>query len=204
MHSAQNYDHLIQECSGFLSEQQLRNHFTLYQGYVKKMNEIASLLDKADRSSANYSFGEYSELRRREPVAYNGTYLHELYFGNLGKKDQPLPTPLKEKIDTFFANKDSFFSDIKAIVASGHGWCLVTYDMISGKIRNQFVQGEHHVGLLSNQYVLLAIDGWEHAYFMDYGTKKADYVSSALLHINWSEVYARLSRVELIAKPAGV
>ena len=38
-----------------------------------------------DRTLANYSFGEYSELRRREAVAFNGTYMHELYFENLNK-----------------------------------------------------------------------------------------------------------------------
>ena len=75
-HAPINYDHLISECSAFLSENQLKAHFTLYQGYVKKLNEIEEKLAKADPTTANYSYSEYSELRRREPVAYNGTVLH--------------------------------------------------------------------------------------------------------------------------------
>src|SRR5262249_45499942 len=78
-----NYDHLVGKIKG-LSEAQLKNHFTLYQGYVKKLNEIEQRLATADKATANYSYGEYSELKRREPVAYNGTYLHEMYFDNLG------------------------------------------------------------------------------------------------------------------------
>ena len=68
-HAPINYDHLISECSAFLSENQLKAHFTLYQGYVKKLNEIEEKLAKADPTTANYSYSEYSELRRREPVA---------------------------------------------------------------------------------------------------------------------------------------
>ena len=66
-HTPKNYDQLIAECAGFLSENQLKAHFTLYQGYVKKLNEIEERLAKADPTTANYSFSEYSELRRREP-----------------------------------------------------------------------------------------------------------------------------------------
>lgn len=51
---------------------------------------------------------------------------------------------------------------------------------------------EHHVGLLANQAVLLAIDCWEHAYAQDYGTQKAEYVEGVLQHLNWRVVEARL------------
>ena len=47
-HTPKNYDQLIAECAGFLSENQLKAHFTLYQGYVKKLNEIEERLAKAD------------------------------------------------------------------------------------------------------------------------------------------------------------
>ena len=67
-HEPKDFRRLISECQGFLSEKQLQAHFTLYQGYVKKLNEIESSLQQADREKANYSYSEYSELRRREPV----------------------------------------------------------------------------------------------------------------------------------------
>ena len=73
-----NFDHLLGGRAKGLSDEQLQAHFKLYHGYVEKLNEIRERLDGADRSSPNYSFNEYSELKRREPVAYNGTVLHEL------------------------------------------------------------------------------------------------------------------------------
>ena len=76
-HEPKDFRRLVSECRGFLSEKQLDAHFTLYQGYVKKLNEIWDKLGNADRSAPNYSYNEYSELKRREPVAFNGTVLHE-------------------------------------------------------------------------------------------------------------------------------
>src|SRR5437868_1334491 len=146
-HEAKNFENLISECKAFLSEKQLKAHFTLYQGYVKKLNEIEEALGKSDRT-ANYSFATYSELRRREPVAYNGTVLHELYFQNLGAPGQEAPAAFKKAVEASFGSWDGWIADVKAIVGSGHGWCQVLFDWNYMKVRNNFVQGEHHVGLL--------------------------------------------------------
>lgn len=200
MNEAKTFDHLIKDCAAFLSEGQLKAHFALYQGYVKKLNEIEERLSKADRATANYSFGEYSELRRREPVAYNGTVLHELYFEGLSTPGQTMPAPFKSAVTQSFGSVDAWVADVRAIVGSGHGWCLTTYDWRFQKLRNNFVQSEHHVGLLPSQTVLLAIDAWEHAYFMDYGTRKPDYLTGVLAHTNWDAVAGRLSLTPLLDK----
>jgi len=192
-HTNKNFEHLLGECKAFLSEKQLQAHFTLYQGYVKKLNEIEEKLAKADPTTANYSFSEYSELRRREPVAYNGTVLHELYFANLGAPDGSPSPDFKKAVESSFGTWDAFIADIKGIVGSGHGWALVTYDHNFNRVRTNQVQGEHHIGLLPEQQILLAIDAWEHAYFLDYGTKKPDYLAGVLKHINWSTVDKRFA-----------
>lgn len=194
-HAPVNYDHLISECNGFLSENQLKAHFTLYQGYVKKLNEIEEKLAKADPTTANYSFSEYSELRRREPVAYNGTVLHQLYFANLGGAGGTPPEGLKKLIEASFGSWDAWIADIKGIVGSGHGWCLTTYDHNFGRVRNSQVQSEHHVGLFANQEILIAIDAWEHAYFLDFGTKKPDYLAGTLKHLNWQAIGQRCQSI---------
>ncbi|HEX2572715.1 MAG TPA: Fe-Mn family superoxide dismutase [Polyangia bacterium] len=187
----QNFDRLIGEMQGALSENQLRAHFTLYQGYVKKLNEIEAALPTADRTSGNYSYSAYSELRRREPVAYNGTFLHEMYFHNLGAAGQTPPEAFKKGVEQSFGSWDNWIADVKACIASAHGWTLVGWDYNTHCIRNNLVQSEHHVGLLVNMQVFLAIDHWEHAYMIDYGIKKPDYTAAMLKHINWSVVGER-------------
>ena len=186
-----NYEHLIGKIKG-LSEQQLRNHFTLYQGYVKKLGEIEQKLGTVDKSTPNYSYNDYSELKRREPVAYNGTFLHELYFDNLGGEGTSAPEPFKKAIGEAFGSWDSYIADVKAACGSAHGWVLTCYGYSDQKVRNVLVPSEHHVGLCVDTQVVVAIDCWEHAYFMDYGTKKPDYIAAVLASINWTTIGERI------------
>ncbi|MBI4510440.1 MAG: hypothetical protein HY698_12455 [Deltaproteobacteria bacterium] len=187
-----NYDHLIGKIPG-LSEAQLKAHFTLYQGYVKKLNEIEEKLSTADRSAPNYSFNEFSELKRREPVAFNGTYLHEAYFENLAADGGTPPESFKKAATAAFGSVDNWLSDVKAGLLSAHGWVLTTWSYPDSRLRNVLVQSEHHVGHLIDQQVVIAVDAWEHAYFLDYGAKKADYVATVLKSINWKAVSDRIA-----------
>jgi len=196
-HQARDYDHLLAQCHGFLSEAQLRAHFELYRGYVKQLNEIEAALVTASRQEASYRFGAYSELRRREPVAYNGTVLHELYFDNLGPRQGEVPAAFRQSEERAFGSWDSAMADLKAMSESAHGWVLVTYDWNFQRARHNLVHSEHHSGLLANQAVLLAIDCWEHAYFLDYPGRKDEYVQGVLSHLNWAVVQQRLGRVSL-------
>jgi superoxide dismutase, Fe-Mn family len=200
IHQVKDYGRLLAQCYGFLSEAQLRAHFELYHGYVKKLNEIEVLLDSTAREGANYSFAAYSELRRREPVAYNGTFLHELYFGNLGPAKGEVPAAFRQAEAKAFGSWDDAMADLKAMALSTHGWVLVTCDLASGTLRHNLVHSEHDGGLFANQAVLLAIDCWEHAYFLDYSLRKNDYVEGVLIHVNWAAVQVRLDRALLPAR----
>jgi Fe-Mn family superoxide dismutase len=199
IHQAKDYGRLVAQCHAFLSEAQLRAHFELYHGYVKKLNEIEALLTTTAREAANYSFAAYSELRRREPVAYNGTVLHELYFGNLGPPKAEVPAAFRQAEEKAFGSWDNALADLKAMTQSTHGWVLVTCDLGSERLRHNLVHSEHDGGLFANQAVLLAIDCWEHAYFLDYSLRKSDYVEGVLSHLNWAVVKVRLDRALLPA-----
>src|SRR5436190_514995 len=144
-HEARNFDHLLGKVQG-ISENQLKQHFTLYQGYVKKINEIEEKLAKADKSAPNYSFNEYSELKRREPVPFNGTYLHELYFENLvGPGAQPSDALKKAATDSF-GSWDDLIKDARAAGTSTTGWVLTTRSRVDGKLHN-YICYEHHLNI---------------------------------------------------------
>jgi Fe-Mn family superoxide dismutase len=188
-----NFEHLIGKVQG-LSEAQLRAHFTLYGGYVTKLNEIEQKLGSADRSKPNYSFNEYSELKRREPVAFNGTFLHELYFENLTAPGGEPGAEFKKVIGgSEFGSHENWLADVKASLASAHGWVITTWSYADGKLRNNLIQSEHHVGLFVGQEVLSAIDAWEHAYFLDYGTKKPDYIAAMFKALDYDVIEKRLA-----------
>ena len=80
MYTAKNYEHLL-GTTGF-SDALLKNHFTLYEGYVKNTNtaleKLETLAKEGKRNQA-----EYMEIKRRFGWEWDGMRLHELYFGNM-------------------------------------------------------------------------------------------------------------------------
>src|SRR5271170_2722096 len=191
---AKNFDHLLGGNAKGLSDTQLKAHFTLYQGYVKKLNEIREKLGTADRSAPNYSFNEFSELKRREPVAYNGTVLHEMYFEALGNGSTQPDAHAKKLIGDSFGSVDAWIADAKAGLLSAHGWVVTQYDYSDGKLYNNLVRTEHDVGLFANVHAIVAVDAWEHAYFFDYQTAKAKYVDAVLSGLNWDVLNKRFAQ----------
>ena len=192
-HEIKDFSYLLGKLKG-ISDKQLQAHFGLYEGYVKKLNEIEDKLKTQDKGATNYSFGEFSELKRREGVAFNGAYLHELYFENLsGDKSKPSEA-LKNVIKKSFSSWEMFVADIKASAGSTPGWVVVTKNKIDGNIHT-YILFEHHIGLPAHQEIILALDCWEHAFMIDYGTKKADYLNAFFENINWEIVNKRFEKV---------
>lgn len=186
---ARNFDHLIGTLKGF-SDKQITQHIGLYKGYVNKYNEIQEKLSKIDRGLANYSFGEYSELKRREVVPYNGVYLHELYFENLSPQGgQGASGDLREAISRDFGSPDEWEKDLVACGTSTPGWVLLCVNKTDNKLHH-YIMFEHHVGLPVHVEPVLALDCWEHAFMIDYGTAKMDYMKAFLTNVDW-EVCAR-------------
>lgn len=191
-HEAKDFTHLIGRVQG-LSEKQLKAHFGLYEGYVKKANEIEAKLAGIDRSASNYSHAEVSELHRRHSVPFNGAYLHQLYFEALtGDATRP-EGALARQIDRDFGSLENWLADAKAGLISAPGWVLLTRSRFDGRLHNALVE-EHHRGLLCEGDILLALDGWEHAYMIDYGATKSDYVAALGKAIDWRVAASRFDR----------
>jgi len=187
-YTAKNYDHLKGGAVKGLSDAQLDAHFTLYKGYITKINEIEEKLAGIDNSKSNYSFNEYSELKRREAVAFNGSFLHELYFENLGA-DATISAGLQKAIDAA-GGKDKLIADLKAAAMCGPGWAVLTRNRRDGKLHTYFF-AEHHLGLPIEQDLLVVLDSWEHAFMVDYGIARAKYLEAFVENIKWSEVSKR-------------
>lgn len=189
-YEAKSYDHLKGGVLHGLSDSQLDQHFTLYKGYVAKLNEIEEKLATIDNTKPNYSFNEYSELKRREAVAFNGSFLHELYFENLGA-DAEISAGLASALETA-GGKDKVLADLKSCALGGPGWALLTRNRKDGKLHTYFL-AEHHIGLPIEQDILVVLDSWEHAFMVDYGIKRPDYITAFLSNIKWSEVSRRFA-----------
>lgn len=187
-----SFKHLLGKLEG-ISDLQLEAHFGLYEGYVKKLNEIEAKLEKTDRALTNYSFGEYAELKRRFSVPYMGSYLHELYFDNLIGQGMP-SAQFEDLVKASFGNHDNWKADVKATGLAVPGWVVTCYETVTKKLRNVQVM-EHHIGFPLNHVPLLVLDTWEHAFFLDHKANRGAYIDVFFKNINWDVVNARLTQV---------
>jgi Fe-Mn family superoxide dismutase len=188
-YAAKDYAKLI-GLPGF-SETLLKNHFTLYQGYVTNTNKVLEQLDmlKDDKTGTPV----FAELKRRLGWEFNGMRLHEFYFENLGGK-APLNAngKLAKKLAESFGSVEAWEKDFRATGAMrGIGWVVLYQDSVSGKLINFWVN-EHDTGHPAGCALLLVMDVFEHAFMIDYGLKRADYIEAFFKNIDWTAAEARL------------
>jgi Fe-Mn family superoxide dismutase len=178
-----NFD-LILGTEGF-SEALLKNHFTLYGGYVANTNKLMDTL-AAMAKEGKAGTPEYAELKRRFGWEFNGMRLHELYFGNMKKGGTKLKegSPLYKKIIEDFGSYENWEKDFRGMGGMrGIGWVILYYDKVGKKLFNCWVN-EHDVGHLSGCIPLLAMDVFEHAFMLEYG-KKPDYINAFMKAADW-------------------
>jgi Fe-Mn family superoxide dismutase len=177
--------------AGF-SETLLKNHFTLYQGYVTNTNKLMELLSSMLKEG-RVANPEYAELKRRMGFEFNGMRLHEYYFGNLGgKKALEKSGRLGKKLTEEFGSYEDWEKDFKGTgMMRGIGWSILYQDNVTGKLFNQWIN-EHEVGHFAGCSPILVMDVFEHAFMTDYRLNRASYIEAFFDNINWSVVEGRL------------
>ncbi len=189
-YQAKDFPRLI-GMTGF-SDTLLRNHFTLYKGYVANTNKIAALAEEMARAGDTGSPAS-SELRRRFGWEWDGMRLHELYFGNLGGKGAlDRSGPLAKALAAAFGSLETWEADFRTAGAMrGIGWVILYRDPAGGALFNNWIN-EHDGGHLAGCAPLLVMDVFEHAYLADYGLARADYIAAFFANIDWKAVEMRL------------
>jgi Fe-Mn family superoxide dismutase len=175
-YTARDFNSLI-GIKGF-SETLLKNHFTLYQGYVTNTNKVADALSQMLKDGKT-GVSEYAELKRRFGWEFNGMRLHELYFENLkGNGGIDKSGKLAKKMGQVFGSVEA--------------WVVLYYDAAGDRLFNSWIN-EHDVAHLAGCGPILIMDVFEHAYMTDYQLKRADYIEAFFANINWKIAEARLT-----------
>ena len=189
-YTAKDYNKLI-GMEGF-SETLLKNHFTLYQGYVTNTNKLMETFDQMLKDGKTGT-PEYAELKRRFGWEFNGMRLHEYYFENLGGKEAiDKAGKLAKKMAEDFGSYDNWEKDFRATGAMrGIGWTVLYQDSASGKLFNFWIN-EHDVGHPAGCNPILILDVFEHAFMIDYGLKRPDYIAAFFKNIDWKAAGGRL------------
>lgn len=186
MYEAKNFDNLL-GTAGF-SDAMLKNHFTLYQGYVTNTNKLIDELKTTQPGTP-----QYNEMKRRFGWEWNGMRLHELYFGNMTKDANELGEgKLKKVLDYAWGSFENWKKDFVACgTMRGIGWVVLAYDPVGKTVFNIWIN-EHDEGHLAGAVPILIMDVFEHAFILDYGLKRVDYIESFFKAIDWSVVSSRM------------
>jgi Fe-Mn family superoxide dismutase len=182
----------IPELDG-ISEETIREHVGLYQGYVKHANLIREKIDaySSDPDNNNYAIGE---MQRRLGFEFGGMRNHEYYFSQLEGGAQPLPDgTLKDLIIAQWGSVENWRTRFDRITMTrGVGWAMLYHDPHTDQLVQTWVD-EQHLGQLADLDIVLALDMWEHSYMRDYPpSRKKEYVEAFFRNLNWEVVSGRL------------
>lgn len=183
----QSFDNLL-GLEGF-SDEALKTHFGLYEGYVKNTNATLQKLESLEKNSP-----EYNELKRRFGWEFNGMRLHEYHFESMAKDAKALDTDSKlmKQIEKDFGSFENWAEDFKATAKTrGIGWAILYYDEKGERLFNVFVN-EHDLGHLSGNKLILNLDVFEHAFLIDYKTDRGSYIDAFMNAIDWNKVSNRI------------
>jgi superoxide dismutase, Fe-Mn family len=176
-----------------ISRATVEAHYKLYQGYVAKRNEILGRLAEVELTKANQVFSDVRALKVDLTFAIGGIKNHELYFEHLGGSGGDPEGPIGALIRRDFGSIDAWRADLKATGMAGRGWAWTAYDWDEARLFN-YVGDAQNTFPVWNATPLVALDVYEHAYFLDYQTDRASYIDAFLNNLDWSVVNGWVDR----------
>jgi Fe-Mn family superoxide dismutase len=178
-----------------LSEKLIRSHYeNNYIGSVRTLNMIEQRLSAA-MADKDLPPVVYGGLKREELHRTGSVILHELYFSALGGDGAAAGYVQKAIASAFgsFAAWDAEFRRTALSLAGGSGWCVLAWNTHSASLHNYWAWDHMHQPVAS--IPLIALDMYEHAYHMDYGTAAAKYVDAFMANLDWQVIDRRYRRV---------
>lgn len=165
------------ELPGFLSKEQVRwHHDSHYGGALKKFTQLDAAVTGDPRALASKA---------------NSVILHELYFDNMTPVDSDPMELANEALAARFGSVDGWVDDFRAAALSSRGWAVLAWHPVNGRLYN-IATDSHSDGPLWFGVPLAVIDMYEHAYYIDFQNRKADYVEGFIEHVNWAAIDRRI------------
>jgi Fe-Mn family superoxide dismutase len=182
-----------------ISRASVEAHYKLYQGYVNKRNEILGKLATADLGTANQVYSELRALKVDLSFAVGGIKNHEVYFEHLGGDGGDPAGAVADLIRRDFGSADAWRADLKATGMAGRGWAWTAYDWDEGRLFNYLGDAQNTFPIW-NATPLVALDVYEHAYFLDFQTDRAAYIDAFFDNLDWAVVNDWVSKYQIPLK----
>jgi len=182
-----------------ISRQSVEAHYKLYQGYIAKRNEIIGKLGGVDLTSANQVYSELRALKVELSFAVGGVKNHEIYFEHLGGDGGDPDGAFGTLVERDFGSVADWRADLKATGLAGRGWAWTAFDWDEGRLFN-YLGDTQNTYPIWNATPLVALDVYEHAYFIDYGTDRASYIDAFFNNLDWTTINDWASKYQIPLK----
>jgi superoxide dismutase, Fe-Mn family len=184
--SARPLDPRLLQLSG-ISRASVEAHYRLYQGYVAKRNEILGLLAGVRHERANQVSSDVRALKVDLTFAIGGVKNHEVYFAHLGGEGGDPDGAFRALVERDFGSVAAWRTDLQATAMAARGWAWTAFDRDEGRLFN-YIGDAQNTFPVWNATPLVALDVYEHAYFLDYQTDRASYVDAFFENLDWDVV----------------
>ena len=177
-----------------ISRKTHEEHLKLWQGYANKTNEIRKALAELDTdpAKANQIYSQMRSLKVNYAFAYGGFINHNVYFDTIGGDGGPATGDVAKLIDASYGSFEAWAADWKATGISGRGWAYLAYDNEEGRVHTYIGDAQDSFPTWNNT-LILAMDVYEHAYYLDFQTARAKYIDAYFQVIDWNAVNNRLA-----------
>ena len=179
-----------------ISRASVEAHYKLYQGYVAKRNEILAKLADVDLSTANQVYSDVRALKIDLSFAIGGVKNHEIYFEHLGGGGGDPTGQIASLIERDFGSVAAWRADLKATGMGGRGWAWTAYDWDEQRLFN-YIGDAQNTFPVWNATPLVALDVYEHAYFLDYQTDRASYIDAFFANLDWDVIASWVSKYQI-------
>jgi superoxide dismutase, Fe-Mn family len=168
------------------------HHDKHHRAYVEKANEAA---DKMDEARGKSDFSGIASLERALAFNLSGHVLHSIFWKNLTPRGGGAPSgDLGRAIQRDFGSFDAFKAQLTAVAGGlmGSGWAALIWEPIGQRLLTCQVY-DHQSNVGQGGTPLMVIDAWEHAYYLQYKSQKAEFFKAVWNLWNWDDISSRFS-----------
>jgi Fe-Mn family superoxide dismutase len=169
------------------------HHDKHHAAYVKGVN---AALEKLGAARASGDLGTIVGLEKTLAFNLSGHVLHSLFWLNLSPDGGGRPEgELGSAITEFFGSVDAFRNQLAeaAITVQGSGWGALSWEPVGQRLYIEQIY-DHQGNTGQSGVPLLVIDAWEHAYYLQYQNRRADYGAALWNLVKWDDVGKRFDR----------
>ena len=180
--------------SPYISEEQLKiHHQKHHQAYVNNANAI---LEKIDKSRKDNTDLDMKSTLKELSFNIGGHVLHSLFWKNMNPQKTSPEGVLLENLNAEFGSIERFRKEFTqaAMSVEGSGWAALTFCKKTGRPIIMQIE-KHYTNVYPSFAILMVLDLWEHAYYLDYKNDRARFIESFWNIVNWKEVGIRLEQV---------